>query len=82
MPDELADDPDLEEHESLLTRQALRISDQRVSEAFLRRLNRAVKAHVSGLAGTPRQGRVPAAPVPRKRSNFIPSRPRSLGPAM
>ena len=78
--DELAGDPDLEEHESLLTRQALRTSDQRVSEAFLRRLNRAVRAHVGGIVDTPAPGPGSRRPRPKKEIELHPEPTSFTGP--
>jgi hypothetical protein len=79
--DELAGDPDLEEHESLLTRQALRTSDQRVSEAFLRRLNRAVRAHLGGIIGTPAPGEGSRRPRPKKQIELHPEPTSFTGPS-
>ena len=79
--DELAGDHDLEDHESLLTRQALRTSDQRVSEAFLRRLNKAVRAHAGGIAGTPAPGEGSRRPRPKKQVELHPEPASFTGPS-
>lgn len=63
--DALGGDADLEEHESEFTRQFLQSSSQQVSEAFRRRLNKAIKLKIPGLRPLGRSGGKVRPPKPR-----------------
>jgi hypothetical protein len=62
--DALANDPDLDDRESEFIRQAQKVSRQEISETFRRRLNRAIKMKVPGLAGAGRGGPTTRPPKP------------------
>lgn len=64
--DRLANDADLDEFESTFTRQSLASSAQNISSSFRKRLNRALKIKVPGLAPALGRGRGPKPPPPKK----------------
>lgn len=78
--DALANDPDLDDRESEFIRQSQKASKQEISEAFRRRLNRAIKMKVPGLAATGRSGPNPRPPKPKPPIDLYPEPTTFTGP--
>jgi len=63
--DALAHDADLDDFESAFVRQSLASSAQNITANFRKRLNRALRTRVPGLAPIPGKGRGPKPPKPK-----------------
>ena len=77
----LENDPDLEEAESKLTREALQQTAQRISKSFLEKLNRAIAAKVPTLEVLiDRKGRGPKPRPPKPQEDLYPEPTAFTGP--
>lgn len=79
--DALGHDPDLDDFEVDFTREALKATTQNISQAFRKRLNRALRAKVTGLGPLPGKGDEPKPPKPKPEVELYPEPTTMTGPA-
>lgn len=77
----LANDADLEEYENQLVRKSLQASAQSISASFHKRLNRALRTKVPGLAPSDKGGKGPRPPKPKQDKDLYDEPTAMTGPA-
>lgn len=77
----LDNDADLDEYENQLVRQSLQSSAQSISASFRKRLNRALRTRVPGLAPSATKGTGPRPPKPKREEDLHDEPTTITGPA-